>query len=235
MNSRNVLSLIIGLIFIGISIYLSLDIIGLAKNLIDKLSLGWVMSNSIARLIVCLTFARGLQLIVQTFKPNFNGLLLIIIGLIAGFGVSFISPIYESDFGDHSTTDITIDHDGLTALTDGKYQIKNQPYVVAFFTTSCPHCKAASKNIGFLSQRDRMVPVIAIFPGNKEDTKTFLLENNGQFFEHYILDNDEYFIKNSGSAFPSIFLINEKGETIKHWFGDLLNYTALDYLESLHH
>ncbi|MFK8036937.1 MAG: TlpA family protein disulfide reductase [Crocinitomicaceae bacterium] len=233
MNSRKILSFTIGLIFIGIAVYLSLDIVALAKNLINKLNLGWVSSNILARVLVCLAFARGLQLLMQTFKPNFNGLLVFIIGIFAGFGLSFISPIYESDYGDYATADMVLDHDGLTILTNGNYKVKDQPYIVAFFTTSCPHCKAASQNIGLMSQQNRMIPVIAIFPGNKADTEKFLTENNGQYFENYMIDSDEYFIKNSGGAFPSVFLINKDGETMKHWFGDLLNYTALDYLESL--
>ena len=233
MNSKRILSLAIGFIFIGISIYLAIHLIDVSKNLIERAGIGWVSATIVSRAIVCLSFARGLQLLGQAFAIRLKGFIIFIIGFVLGFALSFLSPIYESDYGDFSTTEQLLDHEGLIELTGGKYSIKNQPYIVAFFTTSCSHCKAASKNIGYLSQLGKMPPVIAIFPGNEKDTRQFLAENNGQLFEHYLIKDEKYFIDNSGAAFPSIFLINEKGETMKHWFGELLNYTALDYLESV--
>jgi thiol-disulfide isomerase/thioredoxin len=232
-RSKQIISILTGLVFIGIAVYLAINLVEVSKNLIAKISLGWVSATIITRALVCFSFARGLQLILQSVLPKLNSILVFIGGIVLGFGLSFLSPIYESDYVDASTTDLSIDHAGLTALTNGRYQIKAQPYIVAFFTSSCPHCKLASKNLGYMSQLGKLPPVVAIFPGNEADTKRFLEENNGQLFEYYRLSDEGYFLKNSGAAFPSVFLINEKGETVKHWFGDLLNYTALDYLEGI--
>lgn len=235
MNAKRILSLVLGIVFIGIAIYIAIYLTDVSKNLIEKLGFGWVMATIVARTLVCLSFGRGLQLIVQSFAPHIKGIIVFLIGFVLGFGFSFLSPIYQSDYGDFSTVDniISVDHQGLTELTNGNYQIKNQPYILVFFTSTCSHCKAASKNIGYLSQLGKMPPIIAVFPGNEENTRTFLNENNGQTFEYYRISDEQFFIENSGAAFPSIFLINEKGETMKHWFGELLNYSALDYLESV--
>ncbi len=233
MKTKSLFSLAIGIIFIAISVYLSVELFEVSKKLIARAHLGWVSSTIITRLLVCLSFGRGIQLIFRVLLPKIRSFIPLIIGIVAGFGLSFISPIYESDYGDSKSDDLSIDHEGLSNLTNGTYQIKKEPYLVAFFTTTCPHCKEASKRIGFMSQLNRMIPVVAIFPGSQEDSEKFITENNGQFFEYYVINNDEYFINNSDGRFPSVFLINEKGETMKHWFGDLLNYSALDYLESL--
>ena len=233
MNAKQILSLLTGIVFIAIAVYLSIDLVEVSKKLIARIHIGWVSSTIVSRLLVCLSFGRGLQLILQVLTPKLKGVLTFFIGFIAGFGVSFISPIYESDYGIYDGEKLSIDHSGLSDLTDGAYQIKKEPYLVAFFTTTCSHCKEASGKIGFMSQLDRMIPVIAIFPGSEEDAQKFIKDNNGAFFEYHTIQDDEFFIENSDGSFPSIFLINEKGETVQHWFGDLLNYSALDYLESL--
>jgi len=234
LQANKIISIVIGAVFIGISVYLAVNLVDVSQNLITKTGIGWVASTIITRTLVCLSFARGIQILLKTFLPKLNTILVFIGGLVVGFGVSFLTPIYQSDYGDFSTTDLTIDHKGLSEITNGKYQIKKEPYIVAFFTTNCPHCKEASKHLGFLSQQNKLPPIVAIFPGNKNNTEKFIAKHNGQTFERYRLeDNEEFFLDNSGAGFPSIFLINEKGETVKHWFGALLNYSALDYLGSI--
>ncbi|MFK8046128.1 MAG: peroxiredoxin family protein [Crocinitomicaceae bacterium] len=234
MQSNKIVSITIGVVFIGIAVYLAINLIDVSQNLIAKTGIGWVAATIVTRALVCFSFARGIQIILKSLTPKINSILVFIGGLVLGFAISFLSPIYQSDYGDFSTTDLTIDHKGLTEITNGKYQIKKQPHIIVFFTTNCPHCKEASERLGFLSQLGKLPPIVAIFPGNKENTQKFLAKHKGQTYEYYRLDeNEDFFLDNSGAGFPSVFLINEKGETVKHWFGDLLNYSALDYLGSL--
>ena len=222
----------IGLLFIALSFYISIYFEDVTKNLVSRSGLGWVISTIILRVMVCLAFARGIQLIIKTFIPRLKSIFVFIPGLLVGFAISFISPIYESDYGNFSTQDMAVEHKPLTELTNGQYTIKNAPYIVAFFTTDCPHCKAASKLLAFAKSIGNTPDIVAIFPGEEEDSKRFIAENNASHFEHYTVNNDTFFLKNSGGVFPSIFLLDQSGKTIAHWFGDGFNYTALDYIEA---
>jgi len=222
----------IGLVFIGISIYLSFNFESVVKKSIFRTDFSWVISTILLRAVIVVAFARGTQLIIDVFQSRLKSIFSFLIALPLGFGVSFISPIYEFDYGDYSTKERSVDHISLTELTDGNYQIKTSPYLLVFFSTDCPHCKTASKLIGFNRSIGNAPEVIALFPGTQENADQFIAENNGQDFTYYIVDDRQYFLDNSGAAFPSIFLIDANGNTLAHWFGDHFNYTALDYIES---
>ncbi|MBK9191711.1 MAG: hypothetical protein IPM77_09460 [Crocinitomicaceae bacterium] len=116
---------------------------------------------------------------------------------------------------------------GSEILSDKNYTL------IAFFTTTCPHCMSASRRIGINIEGGQQIPVTAIFPGSEEDTQKFLETNNGLKFNSLIINNDDLFLRASNGVFPSIFLADNSGKTINHWIGEELNYTGLDYLKSL--
>lgn len=231
MNIKRFVPYIVGLIYVFISFYLSINFIEAVKQLIYKTDLGWVISTVLVRIFICITFARGFQLTFHFFKPQFNAILLFVIGLLIGFGISFITPIYEFDYGDFKREGNLIEHDILSDITDGAYQIKKKPYIMAFFTPNCPHCKSASSMLGFANSIDNSPEIIALMPGSDIEIDSFLIKNNGLQFEIFKIKDSDFFFKNSGASFPSIFLIDSDGKTIGHWFGEEFNFTALDYIE----
>ena len=203
--------------------------------LVSKLGLGWVFSSVLLRVLVIVLFSVSLYQFFQLSQrlARLRFWLVLLIGLLPGFGISFISPIYVTDYGmfgdDLILTDINEleTSTGQKILSDGKYTL------VAFFTTTCPHCQAASKRIGVNFDGGQLIPVTAIFPGSEGDTQKFLETNHGENFNALIIDNDDLFLKTSNGVFPSIFLIDKSGKTLNHWIGEELNYTGLDYLKSL--
>ena len=229
MNKQKIIGLITGLIFIGISVYLSFHFIAINKNFIGRFGMGWVFSTILLRILICFSFGRGLQLILKIFIPKLKGILAFIIGFALGFAVSFISPIYTTDYGDNSDTEISLNIIDFNQITLDKYKNETAPYLVCFFTTICPHCKDACQLLGFMDAIGKMPKVVLIFPGTVEARKKFAGENNGLAFDAYSV-SDQFFLDNSGGVFPSIFLVNPDGSMNKHWYGGGLNYTALDYL-----
>ncbi|MFD1552747.1 hypothetical protein DNU06_08725 [Putridiphycobacter roseus] len=229
MNTQKSLGIITGLIFIGISIYLSFEFIEINKNFVGRFGVGWVFSTILLRLLVCFSFGRGLQLILKALLPKLKGAFSFIIGFIIGFGVSFISPIYAVDYGDYSDNEISLNTSDFNEITQNQYSSETAPYLVCFFTTTCPHCKAACQLLGFMHAAGRMTKVVLIFPGEVANREKFVAENDGLAFDAYSV-SDKFFIENSGGVFPSIFLVNPDGSMNKHWYGGGLNYTALDYL-----
>jgi len=231
-NTQKILGLLTGLIFIGISFYLSFQFIEINKNFIGRFGVGWTFSTILLRLLICFSFGRGFQLLLKVLLPKFKGVFAFSIGFILGFGVSFISPIYASDYGDLSDQEYSFNTSDFNAVTSDKYSHEKDPFLVCFFTTSCPHCKDACKLLGFMHSVGRMTKVVLIFPGEKENRVKFLEENNGNAFDAYSVE-DQFFLSNSGGKFPSIYLVNPDGSINKHWYGGGLNYTALDYLAKI--
>jgi len=227
--TKQKINIVKAILFICISVYLAFTFDKALTNMIMKLPFGWVVSSIILRLFITLAFARGVQLVILFFKQDFSSILGFIIGVPLGFAVSFITPIYNTDYSDLSSTSTSLNIEELNLHINNSIQSDGKTKVVAFFTTSCPHCKVASQKVGSMVIGKKSPLVYAIFPGTKKDTEVFINQNKGQNFKSILLTDQDYFIKASEGAFPSIFLIDGKGKTIKHWVGEL-SYSALDYI-----
>lgn len=196
---------------------------------------GWVVGTILIRLLVILLTTVALHQLFKSFSrtSRIKAWITVLIALPVGFGISFLEPIYAVDYG--------LFNDGMKLEKieelEQKASIRIKPAkghaLIAFFTTTCPHCMAASEKLGFNLEHAQKIPVTAIFPGSMEDADAFLQKHGGQNFNHSVIDDDELFIGLTGGVFPSIFLIDEKGETTFHWTGDELNFSALDYINSL--
>ena len=228
---RRLTPVIIGLVFIGITLYLSVYFEDTVKKAIARTDLSWVISTILLRIVISVAFARGAQLICTVFLPKLKPLLTFVIAVPIGFAISFITPIYDSDYGDFSSEGITIDHGGLTNLTDGKYQVRQEPYLLVFFLKDCKHCKQVSKLLGFAQSIGNTPPIEVVFPGRDSSSREFIKMHSGSRFNYYTINDSEFFLENSGAWFPSIYLIDTSGQTIAHW-NEVFNYTALDYIES---
>jgi len=220
-----------GILFIGLSIYLSFTFNNALSNLVSKSPMGWVSSSIILRLIISLSFARGLQLFVQNFVSIIKPIFIFLIGILLGFGVSFITPIYTTDYSEMNATDLQLDFDKLSLKTNNSILLNDKPIVIAFFSTNCPHCKTTSKLLGTSVNAGKSPKVYALFTGAKNDAENFIIENKGKNFKTILINDDAFFVKASGGAFPSIFLLNAKGKTLRHWSGEL-SYPALDFIIS---
>lgn len=202
---------------------------------VGNLSLGWVVSTILIRLVVIILVILSLT----SFKKSAARLskikqwIIVAIAFPVGFGISFISPIYTVDYGMFNDGVQLQNLSTLEQEMNGKLLTAEGSSLIAFFTSSCPHCMAASYRLGLNIQAGQKVPVHAIFPGTEEDTQEFIENNNGSAFNVHRIQNDSLFVAISGGTFPSLFLLDQNGKTTHHWVGDELNYSALDYLKSL--
>lgn len=203
--------------------------------IVSKIGLSWLITSILIRILVIVFFAIAVHRLIKIFKRfrNAKFIYVLLICLLPGFGISFITPIYVTDYGDFSDDFKLNNITELENQTNSKLLPETGYALVAFFSTTCPFCKEESKKLGTNIDAGQKITVNAIFPGTDEDTKKFLEENKGEKFNYFLLDNDPLFIDLSGGTFPSLFLIDSNGETIKHWQGDALNYSSLDYLKSL--
>lgn len=232
-----VLRIIIGLLALGIAFVIPFYFDEILYFTVRNIGLGWVLTTILIRLLVIIFVAISMK---QFFKlsarlARVKGWVVFLIALVPGFGVSFISPIYNTDYG-MMTDDLKLpDPGGLGEVLQANV-IPDEGYsVCAFFTTNCPFCMMASRKLGANIDGGQTIPVYAIFPGTEEATNQFISDNDGADFNtlRLLTENDSLFLAYAGNSFPSIFLIDSKGETKYHWTGDEMNYTALDYLQSL--
>lgn len=203
--------------------------------LVAKLGAGWVFGTIYIRLLVIILTAISFYLIFQaipkTRKLKFMWVFLIALG--PGFGISFIAPIYQGDYGMFSSDFRPSYFSDLDDKTGSKITSNNSKKLVAFFTTTCPHCKVASNNLGYNLEAGQALEVNAFFPGTKEDADKFISTNNGKEFNYYTINDDDFFLGLSGNYFPSIFLLDENNAPLYHWAGEGVNFTCLDYLLDL--
>ena len=228
-------NILLAILLLAVAVVLPIYFYDVLVFLVTKLGSGWVFGTIYIRILVivltAIAFYSIFQAIPKTRKLKFIWVFLIAMG--PGFGISFIAPIYESDYGTYTTDrnpDNFLELDELAGTNLGSSSSKK---IVAFFTTSCPHCMVASTNLGYNIAAGQQVEVNAVFPGTKEDADKFIANNNGQAFNYYTIDNDDVFVGIAGNFFPSIFLLSEDNTVIRHWSGDGVNFTCLDYLLDL--
>ena len=114
MNTKTI-NLIKGILFIGISVYLAFIFNDALANFVSKIQfIGWVKGSIILRIVISLAFARGLQLILKAFEVKIKSILILFIGTLIGFTICFIAqPIYNTDYGNFGTTDLSIQIEDL--------------------------------------------------------------------------------------------------------------------------
>ncbi len=99
-------------------------------------------------------------------------------------------------------------------------------YLLAFYSTSCPHCNDLAKAFGatyrgYKSKRK----ILLVFPGNVEDTDNFIARNKCEF--DFIRITSDEFLKVSGFSFPAMFSI-ENGKVQGFWTGDSFSFVVRD-------
>ena len=227
--------ILVGIIFLVIAIFTPFYFEPILFFSVANIGIGWVITTILIRLIVIIFLFISLRQLFN-LSPRLRKIkswLVFVIALLPGFGISFIAPIYTTDYGIMNDELKLEDEVFFTEILPAAERPQNGYMLCAFFTTSCPHCMAAAERLGANIEAGQTIPVWTFFPGNKVDTDNFLAKHNGQKFNTKLFTSDSLFMACAGNAFPSIFLINAKNETEYHWTGDEMNYSALDYLKRL--
>jgi len=231
MNLKKIF-LIKSILFLGIAIYLAFTFDKALSNLVFKSGISWFYGSIVLRLMICLAFARGLQLVFKAFESKIKGILTFLIGLTLGFGISFIArPIYDLDYGHYENSNLKLDLEALNKQTNYSLSTNNKPALIAFFHTDCNGCKEMSKDIGKYQKLGHIPQVIALFGGTEEDALTFMTNQNGQNFTYHMISDEDYFKKTADYAFPAVYYVNSNGETITFWHSSGLSYHALDIIK----
>ncbi|UKN01867.1 hypothetical protein K6119_19270 [Paracrocinitomix mangrovi] len=222
------------LVFLGIAFTIPLFYYKLITWSIINLNSGWVFTTFFLRFLVIVFFVIALNLTFSFFEKTrkIKFIWVFLIGMLPGFGISFISPIWNTDYGDFSD-EMTLESANTLSVASGEnYTPKDHRHLVVFFDTNCGHCMNTSAKLGICKSAGMEMEIHAFFIDTKEDVLNFLKNNRGENFDSYLLGDMRFMIEIAGIDMPSVFLLDKDQSTMKHWSGEL-NYTALDYIMSL--
>ena len=225
---------VFAVLFLGLAFLIPIYYYELVKFSILELQAGWVFSTFYLRFLCIVFFVITLRLTFSYFNRTrkMKFIYVFLIGLLPGFGISFISPIYKGDYGDKSDSMALETVDVLVTYSNGKYYPGEKRHLVCFFSTDCGHCKNTAAKIGMNQLAGMEIEVHAFFSDMPEDVTYFINHNNGENFHSYVMTNPDLFFSISGFQLPSVFLIDRDWSTIAHWASDL-NYNALDYIYNI--
>jgi thiol-disulfide isomerase/thioredoxin len=191
--------------------------------------LTWVVADVLLRLFIVIIFSASLFYLLSLLLKRFNKFLLLAMAFVLGFLISLINPVYVDDYGIAQRTNLPLDVDIVNHYFQDS-TLNSGYVVVAFFSTSCVHCKHTSKQFAINTEKKGQPKTIVCFPSSKTDAATFLEKTNANF--DYRLVTLEHFIGNAGRAFPSVFLLKDR-KVLHQWVGSEINYSVLDYLSNL--
>lgn len=224
------LKILVACILLAICILIPLNYYTLVKYAVTGVYSGWVFGTLFIRFLVIVFFALSLNLWFSFFEraKRIKFYRVLLLSIIPGFVIGFITPIYNTDYGDFSDNMLLEHIDSLESISHGAYHPGGEKHIVGFFSTSCGHCQNVAAKIGLNIMAGQKLDVHAFFLEPKEEIEHFLMANNGQDFHSYQILDPNTFMSISGFELPSIFLIDKDGKTLKHWKGDVINYSALD-------
>ncbi|MCG8575852.1 MAG: hypothetical protein MI810_13275 [Flavobacteriales bacterium] len=225
--------LIIAVLSLSMCFVIPLFFNDLLEFFVTKLGSGWVFSTLFIRLLVVIMLTICLREIFSLWKKSrkIKVWIIFLIALLPGIGISMLHPVYVGDYGTPAanTEEIELDITELSQATGNEFELGEGNHIIAFFTSTCPHCKATSNKLGINVEAGQKVPVTVFFPSLREDADRFLNENRGTKFDSYCI-SDQVFTNNAGNSFPITFLVDKDGKTLNYWRGDVISYNVLDDL-----
>ena len=203
---------------------------------VENIGIGWTVTSILIRFIVIVLFAFALKSLFQIFKATekLKNWIIFVIAMVPGFFISFaVSPIYDIDYGMIGDDLELPPVDRLALVTNNTYAHNGETQVVAFLDVGCDHCRIAVQKLDILQEQNPELPIHLLFADEEKDVDYFLEKNKVESLTHHFMNSQMSFVTYAGYEFPSIFVIDGEGETLHHWIGETMNYTAMDYLSDL--
>ena len=132
--------------------------------------------------------------------------------LVAALGITFIRPIYIDDWKQPKLIEVEEVAQALDSLHVSHYgsDRNDEPFLTAFFTTGCPHCKTVAKKLGVAARRDELPKTVVYFKADLEKVERFMEENNSTEVAFEIIEPETFMFLSQG-RFPTLFYQNKAG------------------------
>ena len=217
-------STILSKLFLGLILFYTVDLmLGWNNLLTDQKLLFFTFSkiSSVALLPILI-----LGYVFLKFSESGRNSWLSLVVILPAFALVFaLNPLFIENYESIATPYKQKQKDWKVIADAFKKQdidINQGDYLLAFYSTNCPHCNDLAEAFGATHRGYRSKrKVLLVFPGNVEDTDAFLDRNKCEF--DFIRVTSDEFIKVSGFSFPSMFTTND-GVVQKHWTGDSFSF-----------
>jgi uncharacterized membrane protein YphA (DoxX/SURF4 family) len=103
---------------------------------------------------------------------------------------------------------------GEYTFSGSKPDFSKGNHIVAFFLTTCPHCKSTALKLSILKRKSELPPVYAVIAGKEKYLQKFIEESKWNLPYYYYTNKD--LMKLSGTEFPAIFYIKD-GKVQAKW------------------
>jgi uncharacterized membrane protein YphA (DoxX/SURF4 family) len=130
------------------------------------------------------------------------------------------SEAYLSKKEDHFKLELDTLYKNATKHTPPK-ALSTGKHVLAFMSTSCPHCRIAAKKIRIMIEDNPELPVYFILNGDEKKLKDFHEDTKTQDIPYCML-GARPFVYLAGLELPTLYLVNNS--VVEHW----VNYMELD-------
>jgi thiol-disulfide isomerase/thioredoxin len=231
--------LLLSVFLIGVSLILLINGESYEPIIVELGFKNWVVTAVTLRAIPTIFIFFALFLLVGIKKQWFSSIssikkvLIYALLVIVSVGLTFIRPIYLEDWTSNPRLSNPPSHDfvsnediDLIYQTAYQQEWQGNTLLIPFFTTTCPYCKIAARNMAVNQRLGKLPQTVVVFPGNKEDASRFLQE--ADLNVDFILLNQDEFIRICGTRFPSIFFVEK--DLQYHWIGSEFNNFALQKL-----
>jgi glucan phosphoethanolaminetransferase (alkaline phosphatase superfamily) len=113
----------LSILFLVLAFIIPLFYDGILDFFVVNLKSGWVFGSIYIRLIVIILFTVFLYLLFSLFERTrkIKFIFVFLISLLPGFGISFIKPIYDIDYGMFDDS-MEIETAALSEATNGDFQ-----------------------------------------------------------------------------------------------------------------
>jgi uncharacterized membrane protein YphA (DoxX/SURF4 family) len=133
------------------------------------------------------------------------------------------SEAYLSKKEDQFKLELDTLYKNATKFTPPK-TLSTGKHILAFMSTSCPHCRIAAKKIRIMLENNPNLPVYFILNGTDEKLRDFHEDTKTQHIPYCML-SARPFVYLAGLELPTLYLVNNS--VVEHW----VNYMQLDQSE----
>jgi hypothetical protein len=165
-------------------------------------------------------------------RPYRNQGLVGVLVMVVAFIVPFVlEPVRIYGSGEKANEAINLDPIYQYGVPRPTVDLKQGKHIVAYFSTTCPHCKKGAYLIQILHRRYPELPIFMVLNGSPELEKEFFEETKSIAVPHTLMSNTPAFTTMAGKYVPAIYWINNSVIERKTYYTELAPGAIKDWLK----
>ena len=155
-------------------------------------------------------------------RPYPNQYLVAAFVLTAAFTVPFVlEPVRIYGNGEAAHEAVNLEPIYKYGSPQPGVELRKGKHIIAFFSTTCPHCKKGAYLLQILHKRYPEMPIYMVLNGTPELEKAFFEETKALAVPHSLMSNTPAFTRMSGQYVPAIYWVNNSVIERKSYYTEL--------------